>query len=285
MLVPYNVDVPMERYPVANWALIVVTILVSIGLMIGGRPKLKHQLDDVEGFQDYHKLKNAIEERVERGPPVGCLDREHFHWWQLFTYTMTHADPFHLAGNMIFLFCFGNAVNAKLGHGTFLGLYVLLGAVAGGAWLALGQGTYLLGASGAIMGVVGLFLVLYPNNDVRVFYWLGFTLMGTFDVRSWAVALVAMISDLFGTLFSSVSGSAVAYICHLGGEFVGVGIGLGLVALKWVVPSEGEVNLLQMWGLHPPTKRKRRRRSEEPLPISRPEMGEKSAKDEDWNTG
>src|SRR5207237_972692 len=54
-----------------------------------------------------------------------------FQPWQLVTYLFVHADFWHLFGNMLFLFCFGNAVNAKLGHLPFLGLYLLCGVLAG----------------------------------------------------------------------------------------------------------------------------------------------------------
>ena len=55
---------------------------------------------------------------------------------QLLTHVLVHADLWHLLGNMWFLFCFGNAVNAKLGHAVYLTLYFCLGAVAGLAWVA-----------------------------------------------------------------------------------------------------------------------------------------------------
>jgi membrane associated rhomboid family serine protease len=286
MLVPYNVDVPMERWPFANWVLMTVTSVVSLGLFIA---ELQHDLHRIkvpspggseitESIKKLEELRKAIEHPTA---PAGSLQRgDDFRPWQLITYTLVHADPLHLIGNMVFLFCFGNAVNAKLGHGLFLGLYFCLGAVAGLAWLGLGKGLALVGASGAIMGIVGLFLVLYPNNDVSVFFWFTLAWMGSFEARSWAVALVGMAFDLLGTMFD---GGAVAYVCHLGGELVGIAIGLGLVAWGLTPPSDGEQNLLQLWGVHPETKRRRRRR-DVPLPISRatPGQEERPLNREDW---
>ena len=108
----------------------------------------------------------------------------------------------HLLGNLLFLFTFGNAVNAKLGHLPFLALYFGSGAFAGLAWLLLGSRVPVLGASGAIMGITGAFLVLYPLNEIsyydewslrlrgvstpmlRVFQLTGLTRMMEIDLRS-----------------------------------------------------------------------------------------------------
>ena len=73
-----------------------------------------------------------------------------------------HAGWMHLLGNMFFLWLFGNAVNAKLGHWQFLALYFLAGIFAGGIYLIFGPAIPVLGASGAIMGVMGAFFMLLP---------------------------------------------------------------------------------------------------------------------------
>ena len=120
---------------------------------------------------------------------------------------------------MIFLFCFGNAVNAKLGQGLFLAAYFLLGALDGVAWLLLGNGMPVVGASGAIMGIVGIFLVLFPRNDVNVLYWFGGAYGGSFSIAAIFLILFYMTCDLIGTLTGG--GGGVAYICHLAGAWRG----------------------------------------------------------------
>ena len=218
MLIPYTVDVPMERPPFANWLLILVTTIISLLVWTGswsreapsqeGRPKGPRQIEqELEAVQ--HRLAK------EHGPLPLALKPNAFSFFQLFSSLLVHADIWHLVGNMIFLFCFGNAVNAKLGQGLFLAAYFLLGVLDGVAWLLLGNGMPVVGASGAIMGIVGIFLVLFPRNDVNVLYWFGGAYGGSFSIAAIFLILFYMTCDLIGTLTGG--GGGVAYICHLAG--------------------------------------------------------------------
>ncbi|MBY0525856.1 MAG: rhomboid family intramembrane serine protease [Gemmataceae bacterium] len=267
MLIPYNVDVPMARWPIANWALIGVTVVVSLVMMTADHRRVTID-PDIMDDPTPEKIQEMRERIMNPPPPRLSLVRGKFNPIRLISYTLVHADVLHLLGNMIFLFVFGNAINAKLGHAAFLAWYFLLGAVAGLAWLALGSGAALVGASGAIMGLTGMFLVFYPRNDVRIFYSVGFV-GGGFEVSSYWLVLFYMTSDLFFSLVDPNGG--VAYVCHLGGELVGLGGALGLLMLGMAQPTMGEANLLQVLGFHPPTARDgkegRRKRRVDPLPI------------------
>lgn len=255
MILPYHVDVPMSRLPIANWVVIGVTTLVS----------LAHLAADSTWLDVYPALVMAdlssdaakdLQRRLQDPPvPPLALQRSPFSWWGLVTYPFVHADPFHLLGNMVFLFCFGNAINAKVGHGPFLAFYFLLGLAGGLAWLVLGQAKALAGASGAIMGLTGIFLVLYPRNEVRVLY--GSTLSRSFEISSCWLVLLCMGADLFGTLLGD--GGGVGYACHLGGELLGVMIGLALVRWRLVESTAYEENLLEVlgWQEHPRHRRRR----------------------------
>src|SRR5436190_457990 len=90
-----------------------------------------------------------------------------------------------------------------------ISLLILTGAFASLAWLLLGAGSAMVGASGAIMGIVGIFLVLFPKNDVNLFYWFGAGFVGSVNIAALWLILLYMIGDLLGTL---AEGSAVAYI-------------------------------------------------------------------------
>jgi membrane associated rhomboid family serine protease len=213
MLIPYNVDVPMQRWPIANWVLIGVTVVVSF--MLWGSEEM------------------LISAAVWPG--------DDFSITQLSTYLFAHADIFHLAGNMLFLFVFGNAVNAKLGHVLYLLLYTVAGVLAAVAWLATDEGV-LIGASGAIMGVVGAFLVYYPRNDISVAYWFGCIAAGTFSLSSYWMILMYIAFDLWGVMRQ---GDGVAYISHLIGAGAGFGAAALLVATRLVPPSETEETVFQ----------------------------------------
>lgn len=220
-MIPLTVDVPMKRLPWANWALLLATVAVSLAIP------------------------------AERGSPRHLsplvLQREGFAAYQLVTALFQHTDLLHLFGNMLFLFVFGNAINAKLGHVPFLAAYLGTGALVNAGWLVLGQQDACLGASAAIMGLCGMFLVLYPRNGVSVFWdeveiallarsWTG-------ELPGWVVVLLYLAFDLWGTLTDR--GSGVGYVSHIAGTLLGGGLAVILLKAGWLAPDRGEQTLLQ----------------------------------------
>src|SRR5271166_1799251 len=193
MLLPYTVDVPMYRLPLANWVLIGITSLVSLSILFSEwasqesvhSPKpLRYQQNKKLSKEEFDELIDEIERSSRDSLPAMALNRNDFSLVQLFTYVFVHGDLLHLAGNMMFLFVFGNAVNAKLGHGLFVACYFLLGAFSGACWLIFSNGIALVGASGAIMGLVGIFFVLFPKNDVQIFSMFSLAWTGDFRISA-----------------------------------------------------------------------------------------------------
>ena len=102
-----------------------------------------------------------------------------------------HGGLLHLFGNLLFLWIFGNAVCAKVGNLRYILLYVLLGVVAGMAHLLTSRGAA-LGASGAVSGIVGMYLVLFYENEVTCLFafWLILPYVRVFAVSSvWMIVL------------------------------------------------------------------------------------------------
>src|SRR5262245_38353869 len=137
--IPYTVDVPMKRLPIANWVLMTVTFCVSLGVWVkdshrGRRgefrpsPELERKIQELEdrGATDEEIQRVILQLGVETDAPTGALDPQRFSVFQLISYQFVHGDILHLAGNLLFLFVFGNAVNAKLGQPLFVGAYLLL---------------------------------------------------------------------------------------------------------------------------------------------------------------
>jgi membrane associated rhomboid family serine protease len=151
----------MKRIPWANWGLILTTIILSLVVPhVRVEPILIHFSEDG---------RPQISLPKEKFSPL-VLQRDHFAVYQLVTALFQHAGFLHLFGNMLFLFVFGNPINAKLGHFFFLICYLVIGVLENLAWLVFGPESACLGASAAIMGLCGMFLVLYPRNDVKVFW-------------------------------------------------------------------------------------------------------------------
>lgn len=247
MFLPYKVDVPMSRWPIANWALMGFTIVISI-LMFAPLNDWAEQQDPAEFSVLLDKL------GVQQTPEPSIVD--HFLLQpgnvkptQLVGSVLIHADFFHLAGNMLFLFVFGNAINAKLGHWQYLALYFGIGIIEGLVWLAVGPGNPALGASGAIMGVIGAFLLLYPRNDVSVFYWWGVWARGSFELSAMWLIAIYVAFDVWGMIFSQ--GAGVGYLAHVAGFLTGAIALAVIIKMGWVTSTSYEENLLQVWGITP----------------------------------
>jgi membrane associated rhomboid family serine protease len=91
-----------------------------------------------------------------------------FSWPTVFTSMFLHSGWLHFLGNMLYLWIFGDNVEDRLGHGRFLGFYLLCGAIAAIAQVAVNPESTLptIGASGAIAGVMGAYFVLYPHSRI-----------------------------------------------------------------------------------------------------------------------
>ena len=139
----------------------------------------------------------------------------------LFTSMFMHGGWLHLAGNMLYLWIFGDNVEDRFGHGIFTVFYLVCGLAATFAQLAVSMGSDIpnLGASGAIAGVLGAYLLLFPKGSVRV-------LQGQQVIPVPALIVIGLwfILQFFSSL-GSIAGSAdtggVAYMAHIGGFVAG----------------------------------------------------------------
>ncbi len=134
LIIPYEVDVPFDRRPIANWLLIASIVLVSA-----------LQLAAAFGAAGGEATTGTIEEFVLDG----------FDLRGLFGHMWLHGGIFHVAGNMIFLWVFGNAVCQKMGNLLYLPVYLFVGLSAAIVHVLFGGGLA-VGASGAINGIVAV---------------------------------------------------------------------------------------------------------------------------------
>ena len=146
----------------------------------------------------------------------------------LITSQFIHAGFLHLGGNMLFLWVFGRAVEDRLGSPLFLGFYLLVGCIAGlvQCFVSAGETVPLIGASGAIAGVLGLYFISYPTAWVRVlvpilfFFW-------TFDLPAVLVLAFWFMSQFFSGVaaITRTAASDVAVWAHIAGFVVGAATG------------------------------------------------------------
>lgn len=132
----------------------------------------------------------------------------------LFGSMFLHGSFWHLAGNMVFLFIFGFALEAALGRALYLGLYLFSGFCSSLLWWALDPSWVPgIGASGAISGLMGMYIGAYGLRRIQFFYWLG-PLMGYLKAPALWILPLWLGKELFGLLRAA---DHVNYYAHIGG--------------------------------------------------------------------
>jgi len=148
----------------------------------------------------------------------------------LFGHMFLHGSWEHLLGNMIFLLLFGLSVELALGAAWFIGLYLLGGLAAAGLHMGVEAGSLIpvIGASGAVSAVMGMFVAVYGVRRLRFFYTLGFA-FGEFTAPALLVLPLWLGKEVFGYFFGSDS---IAYWAHFGGLVAGFVCTMGLIRLR-----------------------------------------------------
>ena len=221
-VVPYKSTAGTGKSHSANRTLVLATIVVSLVALLSLWTGDQRLLDS---FALWPGPKFALE--------------------QLVSHVFLHGGVAHLAGNMVFLWMFGTAINGVLGGVAYPAAYLALGALSGFLGHVLpasaGPGVPLVGASGAICGLTGLYLVLFPRHDIhmavwfRLFWWTP-PYIRTFPLTGIYAVLIFTAFDVVAVLSGSTGN--VAHWVHLAGFACGVVLGLVLL-LGHVVRSEG----------------------------------------------
>ena len=147
-------------------------------------------------------------------------------YFTLLTAMFMHGNWLHISGNMLYLWIFGDNVEDNFGHGKFLIFYLVCGLAASFAQIMIDPASPIpsLGASGAIAGVLGAYLVMFPHNRVRSILPLGF-LWTTIELPAIIVLgfwIVLQVINQYTTSFGSSHSGGVAYMAHIGGFLAGV---------------------------------------------------------------
>jgi membrane associated rhomboid family serine protease len=223
MIIPIGTDSPIDRSPVANYIL--------IGLNVAA-----YLLFDLTGMTALRQAKSLLMLHADQ-PRV----------FEFITYQFLHADLLHLFFNMLFLWVFGNSVNARTGHATYIFLYL-----AGGVSAALGFAVFsmsaLLGASGAVAAITTAYLVLFPRTRVSIIYW--FFFIGRFELPSMIIIVLKIILwdniiDPYVVSRGAAMGQQVAHSAHLAGYAFGFLTSLLLLWIRAVPRSHFDI--LSLW--------------------------------------
>lgn len=200
LFIPYEIETLTQERPWANWLIVAACCLVSLAAIFGG----------------------MAEETVETLV---------LHGWSfpgIIGHALLHADVSHLIGNMIFLWVFGNAICTNTSNWLYLPVFLGCTLIAAAVHV-LADGSPAIGASGAMNGIVGIVLAMYPLNRVNVF-WVFLVRGGSFSCPAWVIILFWFAFDVWGVISG---GDHIAYWAHIGGLLGGVGIGLLCLHLGW----------------------------------------------------
>ncbi len=151
-------------------------------------------------------------------------------WLTIFTSMFVHGGFLHIIGNMVYLWVFGHGVEEAMGRVRFAAFYLLCGTAAAltQAFIEPESTLPMVGASGAISGVLGAYLVLYPRARVVVLFVYG--LVTTLNLPAKALLIWWIVIQLVSILISGKQEGGVAWFAHVGGFFAGM-------ALVWLFRS------------------------------------------------
>ncbi len=142
----------------------------------------------------------------------------------LLTSMFLHGGWMHLIGNMMYLWIFGNNIEDVMGHGKFIVFYVLCGMIAALSHAAIDPVSTIpmIGASGAISGILGAYLLLYPRAQVLVLIPLGFFSQIIHVPAAIVLGLWFVMQVLSGGMSLGAEGGGVAFFAHIGGFLAGI---------------------------------------------------------------
>jgi membrane associated rhomboid family serine protease len=239
---PLHDDNPTELFPL--FTLAIIAACVAVWIYVQGAGFSEQALNG--SVCTLGAIPAEITGRLgARGPcPQGGLT-----WQALLTSMFLHGSWVHLIGNMWFLWIFGNNVEDSMGRFRFLVFYLLTGLVAASTFVFFNptSATPLVGASGAISGVMGAYLVLYPRARVdTLFFFLIF--FRVIPVPAWIILGYWFLIQLLSSASTSGAGAGVAYAAHVGGFLAGVVL-IPFFANRKLVRARRDGVVLNSWEL------------------------------------
>ncbi len=241
-MIPLKDNIPTRRFPVVTVAIIALNVVVYLLLQPKAGGGLGIDLSgnslDPRQLYDYAALPCRLDGRCETATVLpDALPA----WATVFTAMFSHAGLLHLGGNMLFLWIFGNNIEDAMGRVRFVAFYLLAGVAALALQVAVGPDSQVptLGASGAVAGVLGAYLLLYPRARVvtAILLVLFFTLVELPAVL--VLGFWFLQQALFGALDltngAQGGGGGVAYFAHVGG------FAFGLLAIKLFATYRSDV--------------------------------------------
>jgi membrane associated rhomboid family serine protease len=198
---------PSGRTPYVTYALVVINVVVFLGYWL----TIQSDMALYRFFIDWGTV------------PLLVTNGEN--WHGLITAMFLHGGWMHLIGNMLFLWVFGDNIEDEMGHARFLGFYLLAGLAAAGLQIAAEPASRIpmVGASGAIAGVLGGYLLMFPRARIDVLF-IFIIIFKVFPIPAWIVLGVWFALQLLGGFNTPSDEGGVAYLAHVGGFLAGAAL-------------------------------------------------------------
>ena len=219
-MIPLKDDLPTRSTPVVTVVLMALNVLVflyqaSLEIDAPGGGAAAGQAFAMEFGLIPCRLTDVCHTAGDLPSPV----------FTIFSSMFLHGSFFHIAGNMLYLWIFGNNVEDTLGHGRFAVFYLASGVAAAALQTVVDVESRvpMIGASGAISGVLGAYLLLFPHANVLTlvifgFFWRIVSIPALLVLGFW------MVVQILNGLGSFGAGGGVAWFAHIGGFFAGMGL-------------------------------------------------------------
>ncbi len=226
MFLPLKDINPTARRPIATYSLLLANIVVFIyELSLGARASAFIAAYGATPFEITRAT--DVVGRLSVGAPLIHQPGPPHVWLTLFTSMFMHGGFWHLGGNMLYLWIFGNNIEDLLGPVKFYIFYVASGLFAHALHIASDPGSMIptVGASGAISGILGAYLIAYPRARVLTLVFLGFFIRMAIVPAFFIIIYWFVIQFIFGLV--SLGGTAeggVAWFAHIGGFLGGIAL-------------------------------------------------------------
>lgn len=216
---PLKDSVPSSTFPFVNWAIIFINIVVFYNMLHMTSPNEQEFIFEYGLVPKKLFVENSMLTLTDRYVPI-------------LTSMFMHGGFMHIIGNMYFLFIFGDNVEDKLGHIRYLLIYLLFGVAAAATQIIMFPDSVvpMVGASGAIAGVMGAYLVFYPRAKVKTLI----VIIIFITIAEIPAFIFLLIWFLFQFLNGTGGGaySNVAWWAHIGGFLAGLGYAIYFLKKK-----------------------------------------------------
>ena len=213
-MLPLYDDIPSHSKPVVTWVILGINVAIFVWQVVSGTGQ------EVWAWR-YGVVPFELTGGAELTPQMATPPV-----FNIFTSMFLHGDFMHLGGNMLYLWIFGDNVEDRLGHARYLLFYVVCGAAATlfFVWTRPDLQVPLVGASGAIAGVLGAYMVSFPRARIATLIFFGFFIRITYIPAIVVLGFWFLLQILSGlpTVSSQAQTGGVAFMAHAGGFAAGI---------------------------------------------------------------